>query len=204
MNFLKLFLFRTVYGVLKFLFLKRYRALFWLGATITSFILLMMLATPQSADTYATAVTISFMMWLISLIDRIMYKRLTKYVILNRFSGTIHMSADISASNGRRLRAILPVIIQEFVTVGIPMLNPNRTYKFKTHQLILNELLKHSSYSHKLIGRGLLLEKSTLLPWVAIFNKKLRKRHFYKHETKYEVTILGDDSFHSIGDQSIQ
>jgi len=188
MRFVTLLFVRLLYGLTKVFIAGRFAWLYDLLLIFGSLTAWILGFLPFFVWYFITAIFVALLTTFFY--DRLSHKMLTPYVVLNRVTKTIHMSSrNLHLKDVEELRRELPKIIHEFVEVGIPKLNPNKTYTFRTHQLILDELQKHRPFIHVATSRGIVLERYFLLPARVIFDRRYRRRFLYMKSQKYKVTI---------------
>lgn len=133
---------------------------------------------------------ISLTLILVTILDRLYYKKITTYVMMSRIKKSLHMSIPERMPDHHDIDAILLELVKSLkMDSSKPV-----TYRMKTHQSILDLLLKEEiqeivTVEFKLIGRGIVYEKVLLAPYAKIFERRLRCRFFLKLENKYEVKI---------------
>jgi hypothetical protein len=179
---MRLLLFKIASRSFSLLIQSKYAILCWIAMTILTAYGIAMWGT----SSFLFMISFTFMVF--TIIDRMIYKRVTPYVTLDRIQKTLHMTMSIRIDKAADLRSQFSTIVEDFVA-SLNSLPSGKTYTIKTHQKILDELLKHGQVEYKLVGTGVVYEKTSLLPLKAIFDPRLRRRFLLKKENKYKVKV---------------
>lgn len=137
--------------------------------------------------------SLGYLISLMKLSHRILHKKLTDFVLVNRVSGSISMALMIDPCKVLSYRKQLPEIISVFAKEGVPKLSKlwiPKQFHLKTHDFILRELQKQlTTVKVSPIQSSILMERAMVSTFKQIFNKRYFRKYFSKKIQIYKVII---------------
>ncbi|KGP77706.1 MULTISPECIES: hypothetical protein [Paenibacillus] len=187
---IKLVLFKLCSDTIRFAIKAKYVWALWITLCLCSFIVLLRFNVNAAAD----LVILSFLFFVVSVADRLVYKKITTYVIMNRFMRTLHMNLPEGTVDRHELKSIVLELI-EALEKGSR--KTKKTYRMKTHQRILDQLLDDKfqeivSVNYEQSGTGIIYEKVVMVSYSRIWKKKYKKIRtlfLLAPENKFEVQL---------------
>lgn len=185
----KLVSFKLVSDFIRFAIKAKYVWALWLILCLSGFIIFLRFQVDIAVD----LMVISLALFLVTIADRFVYKKITSYVIMNRFKKTLHMNLPERLPKRHQLESIVLELKEALKKES----RKSTRYYMKTHQRILDQLLNDTfqesiSVDYESTGTGVIYEKVVMVSYSRILknkDRKIRTLFLLAQENKYDVQL---------------